>query len=309
MKKHCSFLLALTTLIVASCGKPVPSVFEVASATEEMRKLYAERLRDWPLPYAERDVATSFGKTHVIEFGKEDGEPLVLLHGTLATSVSWRPNATALGATHRVYAIDYVGDLGLSELSALDAYPADGAAAARWLGEALDGLGIGATRLVGASYGGWIALEFAARNPDRVGKLALLGPAGIAPLSFGMLMRYIEVLSVSPRDPAKVKSFVEWSLGNDAPSIDLVGGFIDLGLTYGNKAATPTELPRGALEAIRCPVLIACGNADPFFGDGTEDAGRVAGLGNFRVEKLEGPHMIGIARAERVNPLLIAFLE
>ncbi|MGB0629115.1 MAG: alpha/beta fold hydrolase [Alphaproteobacteria bacterium] len=42
-----------------------------------------------------------------------------------------------------------------------------------------DALGLGAFTLAGSSLGGWIAAEIAVRHPERVEKLALIGPTGL----------------------------------------------------------------------------------------------------------------------------------
>jgi pimeloyl-ACP methyl ester carboxylesterase len=46
------------------------------------------------------------------------------------------------------------------------------------------GLDIGLTQIVGNSLGGWVALKFAARYPQRVSRMGLLVPVGIAPFKF-----------------------------------------------------------------------------------------------------------------------------
>jgi pimeloyl-ACP methyl ester carboxylesterase len=49
-----------------------------------------------------------------------------------------------------------------------------------WLADILNELDLGTTKLFGVSWGGFIARQFATTLPDRVEKLALLVPAGIA---------------------------------------------------------------------------------------------------------------------------------
>ncbi len=50
---------------------------------------------------------------------------------------------------------------------------------ARWLVEVLDALGLGAVNVFGVSWGGFVARQTATAFPARVGRLALLVPAGI----------------------------------------------------------------------------------------------------------------------------------
>ena len=45
--------------------------------------------------------------------------------------------------------------------------------------DVLDALGIARATILGVGLGGWIAAEMAVRNPERVGRLALVGAAGI----------------------------------------------------------------------------------------------------------------------------------
>ena len=60
------------------------------------------------------DLSSPFGTTHVNICGPRDGEPLVLLHGGGSTSTVWFANAGELSRTHRVYAVDTIGEAGRS---------------------------------------------------------------------------------------------------------------------------------------------------------------------------------------------------
>ncbi|WP_406389757.1 alpha/beta fold hydrolase [Streptomyces sp. NBC_00887] len=48
-----------------------------------------------------------------------------------------------------------------------------------WLDETLAALGLDRVHLVGASYGGWLALNQAHRRPDRLASVTLLDPGGL----------------------------------------------------------------------------------------------------------------------------------
>ena len=47
-----------------------------------------------------------------------------------------------------------------------------------WLTATLDGLHLDRVSLVGMSFGGWLALNYAVAAPERVQKLVLLSPGG-----------------------------------------------------------------------------------------------------------------------------------
>jgi pimeloyl-ACP methyl ester carboxylesterase len=119
------------------------------------------------------EVATRFGSTHVFGWAGT-GLPIVLLHGHGATSIMW--HRTVKGLTgRRVYAVDTIGDAGRSVQRAPINDPHD---LATWLDEVLHGLELDRVHLVGASYGGWLALNQALRSPGRLATITLVEPAG-----------------------------------------------------------------------------------------------------------------------------------
>ncbi|WP_329204285.1 alpha/beta fold hydrolase [Streptomyces sp. NBC_00683] len=130
---------------------------------------------------AEQDVETTFGTTHVYRYGPEDPAalsrtPVVLVHGAGSCSATWYPNTPALSADRPVYAIDTPGDPGRSVQREPIHQPER---AAQWLDETLAALGLDRVHLVGASYGGWLALNQAHRTPDRLASVTLLDPGGL----------------------------------------------------------------------------------------------------------------------------------
>ncbi|MCD7440852.1 alpha/beta fold hydrolase [Streptomyces lincolnensis] len=130
---------------------------------------------------AEEDVETTFGTTHVYRYGPADPAarertPVVLVHGAGSCSAMWYPNTPALSAERPVYAIDTLGDPGRSVQCEPIHQPER---AAQWLDETLDQLGLDRVHLVGASYGGWLALNQAHLRPDRLVSVTLLDPGGL----------------------------------------------------------------------------------------------------------------------------------
>src|SRR3954463_4671951 len=101
------------------------------------------------------------------------GSPLLLVHGLLGYSFSWRFNVPALSAIRTLYAPDLLGT-GFSDR------PPDmdcsGRACAKRLLEFMDQVGIESVDLLGTSHGGGIAVLMAAMAPQRVRKLVLAAP-------------------------------------------------------------------------------------------------------------------------------------
>lgn len=102
------------------------------------------------------------------------GKPLLLIHGLLGYSFSWRFNFEALGGMRSVYAIDLPG-AGFSESPSGLACGMQESAERVW--RFLDRLGIIGADVLGTSHGGALAMYMAAMAPERVENLILVAPA------------------------------------------------------------------------------------------------------------------------------------
>jgi pimeloyl-ACP methyl ester carboxylesterase len=98
------------------------------------------------------------------------GDPVVLLHGLGSTANVWEPAVRALADKFTLlrYDLEGAGRSGLAGALSIDGWVAD-------LAAILDRHEITKARFVGHSLGTLILQHFAARHPDRVVKLALLG--------------------------------------------------------------------------------------------------------------------------------------
>lgn len=148
--------------------------------TDEGRALvlrqYRAVLDAWPVPSTETSISTRQGETFVLTSGPDKGRPLILLHGSATNSASWIGDIGAWSQQFRVHAIDMIGEPGLSAPSRP---PLGSGAYAEWLDDVLDGLGLEQAAMIGLSLGGWVAMDYAIRRPDRVRKLALISPGGV----------------------------------------------------------------------------------------------------------------------------------
>jgi pimeloyl-ACP methyl ester carboxylesterase len=124
-------------------------------------------------------------KTNYLEAGA--GDPVVLIHGSgpgVTSYANWRLVMPALAENFRVVAPDMVG-FGFSERPANIEYGIQ-----TWADQVvglMDTLELPTAHLVGNSFGGAIALRIAAKHPDRVGKLVLMGSMGVPfPITEGL---------------------------------------------------------------------------------------------------------------------------
>lgn len=101
------------------------------------------------------------------------GPPLILLHGLLGYSFSWRYAIPAFAQFANVHAVDMLG-MGFS-----DRPPGlDGTlrACAERLLRFMDAVGMASCDLLGTSHGGGVAMRAAAIAPDRIRSLILVAP-------------------------------------------------------------------------------------------------------------------------------------
>jgi 2-hydroxymuconate-semialdehyde hydrolase len=118
--------------------------------------------------------------TNYIEAGDAAKPPLILVHGSgpgVTAFANWRGVIPDLAAHFHCLAPDTLG-FGYTD------FPADiqGFSMERWVAHLIgfmDALGIGQAHFIGNSYGGALTLALAARHPDRVGRIVLMGSAGL----------------------------------------------------------------------------------------------------------------------------------
>jgi pimeloyl-ACP methyl ester carboxylesterase len=139
-----------------------------------LRYLDGLAARLWPIVSEERMVPTPFGATFVRLSGPPAAPALVLLHGAAATSLMWAPNIEALSTEYRTIAVDQVGEFGKSVCARPVQTFQD---LTTWLDELIGALQARQrVSLVGMSYGGALAAQYALHFPKRLGKVVLLAP-------------------------------------------------------------------------------------------------------------------------------------
>lgn len=235
-------------------------------AVEELMAKYAQSpskfitVMDMPVHY--RDEGDS-----------SDTIPLVLLHGTSSSLLTWDSCASAWITGHRVVRMDLPG-FGLTGPNLTEDYSIE--MYVKFLDNFLQQQNIRQCYLAGNSLGGLIAVYYAAAYPGKVKKLILLDPAGYpvenAKGSLGFTLAKIPVVNkiLTIATPISiVRKSLEDVYGNKALVTDaLVEQYHDMTCRAGNRQALLVRLNRDqqgdttVVSKVPMPTLIIWGAED-----------------------------------------------
>jgi len=234
-----------------------------------------------------------------------EGDPVLFLHG--AGGLFWDPMLDAVAAGHRVVAPEHPGagdSQGLEHVEDLWDL-------VLYYNELLDRLELPRVSILGHSFGGMVAAEIAANNPERVAKLALIAPIGLwlddhpVPDFSGVPPERIpELVLADPKgpvaalmpapDPSNPESLFKAAM-TMASILQFIWPLPDKGLSkrlYRVKA--PTLLVWGAQDKL----------VDPAYGEAFATA--IAGA---RLEVIDGAgHLPNLEQPEQTIGLLTEFL-
>jgi len=238
----------------------VSAIYRTEAGGRELERRYREALRAWPVPCEHLRVPTREGETFVVASGPRDAPPLLLFHGSGTNAAMWRDDVVSWAEHFRVYAVDMIGEPGLSAPSRP---PLESDAYALWLDDTLRELGVTRASVVGASLGGWLALDYATRRPERVERLVLMCPGGIGRQKYDWMLKALFL-----------KPFGQWG---QRRTVATVAGLTDararafrdsLALTFTHFRPRKEPLPvfpDDALRRLAMPVLVIAGERDAMF--------------------------------------------
>ncbi len=290
------FCVLLTLSVPSALAQPATAVQPIDQAG------WAARKRTVALPNGVRLA--------YVELGNPAGRPVLLLHGFTDSSRVWTMLAPYL-AGHRLLIPDQRGHGG-SDAPACCYGTSDFAEDARLF---LDAMQVRRATVVGHSLGSFVAQALAARNPERVERIALLGSTALAPVRRGDWL-WTNVMGLTEPVADNREFLAAFSPGASPTPVD--PDFVRH--SDREMVAVPLHVWRGVARElvdvpvgrhapdIAAPVLILSADADPIFPAGHHRALLAAypratghvfpGLGhNFPVE-----------RPAEVGPVLARFL-
>lgn len=221
---------------------------------EDYRRKYDAAMQDLPAPTEVRDADTEYGAVRVYRFAGAQGHaPLVLLPGTSSGTPVWAGNLKSLTAIADVYALDLLGEPGMSVQTAPIRSDEDKAS---WLDQTLATLPEERFNLLGLSIGGWTAMNLAVRRPDRIATVTTLDAVNVydgIPLAIVLrsLPATVKWLPRSWRD-----SFNSYTAGGKPVEHVPVADMIEAGMkNYTIRQPPPKRITEEQLAALPMPVL------------------------------------------------------
>ena len=286
-----------------------PEYITKASASDSAYfKAYDETLKLWNVSFEELYIPTSNGTAHVIVSGKKNAEPVVLLHGMNASSTMWYPNIESLSKNHRVFAIDLILEPGKSHLSNDIESPEK---VVDWYNEVLSALELDSFHLIGASKGGWMAVNLALKNQKRIKSLILLSPAQ----TFTWIKPSVELFKNIATVLSSQEKQIEQSLKSmSSDVVNISDAYIKqykIGLKNNSKnkfMISMQPFSNTELKSLKMPVLVLIGDNDMINEKKTVEIANVLPTGKGEVIQNAG-HFLSIDQAETVNTKMVDFLK
>jgi pimeloyl-ACP methyl ester carboxylesterase len=287
----------------AAKGEPGSWVSEQARA--KFMAAYERAFARWPQPSEEFDLETATATTRVHACRPHrDGTPVVLLSGAGFNASMWHPHVEALAKNHPVYGVDMPGDPNPSIPRALMAPPESCAA---WLDDLLSQLSDRPAHLVGASYGGWVAINQALRAPAGVASITLLDPAGLTKLD-ARFWWWLNISGLASLTPMPLRRRLGRWLDNPAMLEQELMTLMWAGIRgYRMEPKFPGILTDQQLAAIPVPVLLITGTRSALITP-AQARDRAARIPDAEVAIVPGSHG-HFNRTSELNDRITAFID
>jgi len=234
----------------------MPGIYKSEAGRQAIEAFYRKVLTRWPVANEHIVVPTRHGETLVIACGPTDAPPVVLLHGSGSNSAVWIRDVAEWAKQYRVYAVDVIGEPGLSAQSRPSLRSG---AYVEWLDDVYEHLGLTSASLVGVSLGGWLALAYALKRPARVASLTLLSPAGIGARRALFMVKAMLMLLFGKRGIDKAWSAASGKAPVAGPLADYMRLIFQ---NFRPRREAPPIFTDAELRALSLPIQVVVGAKD-----------------------------------------------
>ena len=240
---------------------------------------------------------------------KGQGAPVVYLHGPFGQE--WDEFLDDLSSHRRVYAPAHAGAEETEDLEHLDGIPD----LLLYYDDLFDRLGLDRVDLVGHSFGGMVAAEYAATFRDRVGKLVLIDAMGLwrddVPVQDHLLVAPDKLVKLLFYDPSKPEVAAKLAMPKerDAMNAAIVRRFGALASTSHFIHPIPERGLKRRLRRIKAETLLLWGAQDALV-PATYAAEFAALIPKTRVQMIEkAGHVPQIEQRQLVSDHVVKFLR
>lgn len=235
------------------------SIYKTDQGKIQVISFYESILKQWHQPSKQLTLETKFGETFIIESGVDNVQAVLLLHGTGSNSAMWIADATELSKNYHVFAIDIIGECGKSYENR-PSFKSD--SYSDWLSEIIDKLGLNKVSLIACSLGGWIALDFTTKHPEKTEKLVLMATAGVVQVKIKTVFWIIITSFFGSWGFNKLNKIVYRNLEIDNKTLEFASL---IKKNYKPRLDVLPVLTNELLQQIKVPTLFIGGENDCFY--------------------------------------------
>ncbi len=247
-----------------------------------------------------------------------DGEPLVLIPGFASGAWSWDWQVTALAKYFRVITFDPRG-ISRSTGSGLEALSIE--LIADDVAHILDAIGVGSAHILGVSFGGFVAQEFALKYPARVRKLVLASTSFGGSNHVSPSLRVLGAFASTDglNSPDRIRQYLSMSFSPDfvASEPDTVEEFCCLReannvpeeVYLGQLRSAMLFDAQSRLSQIAAATLVISGDVDTIVPT-QNSLNLAAAISGAKLEIMgDGSHMAFVEHAAKFNKIVRTFLS
>jgi pimeloyl-ACP methyl ester carboxylesterase len=319
MKMHSIVLLIVLSVVVVfifavwiTSDKSPIGHWNSDNGRIEYKNAYDAAMKIIPPPTSTDDIATSFGTVRVYTWANEKNvskTPIVLFPGRTSGTPMWSMNIGDFLRERTVYALDALGDAGMSVQSVR---LKDSVDQAQWIDEVFTKMHINKVHAIGHSFGGWLVANYASRHPEKIASIVLLEPA----FTFQPIKMSIVLKSIPYSIPFFPKVWKEGLLQEIASTKDIdtedpVAKMIVAGSkNYLSKLPAPDQITIEQMKKWNFPVYCAFGGKSS-----VHDSSKALETAQKNVKNCEGKiwedgtHSLPMEYASAIDKMIIEFLE
>ncbi|MGY5852147.1 MAG: alpha/beta hydrolase [Candidatus Thorarchaeota archaeon] len=236
------------------------TIYRSSEGKQHILDLYDKTVRHLGIKYEDHMIDTRFGQTHIIIAGPVNAPPVVVLPGGNEYAPNTLRNLISFCDHFRVYAVDTIGHPGKSVEARLSM---DDSSYGEWLLDVLNGLELKSVNIFCGSYSASIAYRLAAINPEKISRLALVSPSGLANGSAITFLRKLFIpwiiYRMAPNRSRLIRAIDAIISDTDENFLD----FLEATLKYVKiRMPTPRTITAEEMLSFKAPTMVFCQSKD-----------------------------------------------